>query len=327
MRVQGLVIRRTATHMRLTQILVFCETLLLVLVIGSGAIAESSKLSPEIGYDYGDVEDARWSATSGALIATSNGISAIWTNPAGLVRSQVYHIGAIAGIWPEAKRQSYGAGMMDSQTSRLAAGVGFVWTGQDPDGIQRQSRDLRLALAYPFSPKLSFGLAGRYLYIKQDGVGPLGPSFVSGGLKDKPMLEAFSFDAGIRIAPSESFSLGIVGTNLSNPGNGFQPTTAGGGLAFGSRSYSLEADALADFTTWQKTTARAMAGGELLLGDSFPLRAGYRFDSGNKSHSISGGAGYIDPSFSVEIGIRRSLNGEGYTVFALTVQVFVDSFR
>ena len=304
----------------------FSTTLLSVLLTGTTAIADKSKLSPETGFDYGDVEDARWAATSGALRAESNGITSIWANPAGLATSQVYHVGALAEVWPEAKRQSYGAGLMDSSSaSRVAAGVGFVWSGLDPDGLKREARDLRLALAYPFSPKFSLGLTGRYLHIKQDGLGPLGQSYASGGLDGEAILEGFSFDAGLRIAPSQSFSIGLLGTNLSNPGNGFQPTTAGGGIGFGSRDYFFEADVVGDFTTWQKATVRAMGGAELLLGQSFPLRLGYRFDGGPKTHSISGGAGYIDRSFSAELGVRRSLSGEAHTVFVFTIQFFVES--
>ena len=304
---------------------VLSATLLAIAFTSGWAQAERSKISPEVGYDYGDVEDARWAATSGALRAASHGITSIWGNPAGLAHSQVYHIGALAGIWPEAKRQSYGAGMMDSSTSRLAAGVGFVWGLQDPDGLKRESRDLRLALAYPFSPKVSFGLTGRYLYLKQNGNGPLGPSLASGGLQGKPLLESFSFDAGLRVAPSDNFILGLHGANLSNPGNGFQPTSVGGGIGYGSRSFFIEADALADFTTWQKTTPRAMAGAEFLVGDNFPLRAGYVYDGGAVSHAVSGGVGYIDQSFSVELGVRRSVSGDGYTLFAITLQFFVES--
>lgn len=300
-------------------------TTLLALALTSPAYADRSKLPPEIGYNHGDVEDARWAATSGALRANGSGITGIWGNPAGLAVAQVYHVGALAGIWPEAKRQSYGIGAMDSVTSRLAAGLGFVWSDQDPDGLKRESRDLRLALAYPFSPQVAFGMTGRYLHLQQDGLGPLGQSYASGGQEGEAMLETFSFDAGLRVSPTEMFSFGVLGTNLSNPGHGLQPTTVGGGLGIGSREFFIEGDVLADFTTWQKTTTRAMAGAEYLAGGSFPLRLGYRFDSGAQSHAVSGGLGYIDPSFSVELGARRAVAGDKYTAIMFTVQYFVES--
>jgi len=302
------------------------STSLLALALTSSiARADRSELPPEVGYNYGDVEDARWAATAGALRANGSGITSIWGNPAGLAQAQVYHVGALAGIWPEAKKQSYGVGAMDSVTSRLAAGLGFVWSDQDPDGIKRQSQDLRLALAYPFSPQVSFGLTGRYLKLEQNGLGPLGRSYASGGLQDEAMLETFSFDGGLRVAPTENFSFGLLGTNLSNPGNGLQPTTVGGGLGIGSRDFFVEGDVLADFTTWQKTTTRAMGGAEFLAGGNFPLRVGYRYDGGAKNHAISGGLGYIDQTFSVEFAARRSVSGDEYTALFFSIQYFVES--
>ncbi len=305
--------------------LTISTTLLALALSSSAARAERSELPPEVGYNYGDVEDARWGATSGALRANSSGITGVWGNPAGLVQSQVYHVGALAGIWPEARKQSYGIGAMDSVTSRVAAGLGFVWTDQDPDGLKRQSQDLRLALAYPFSPSVSFGLTGRYLSLEQNGLGPLGRSYASGGLEGEPMLKTFSFDAGLRVAPSDSIALGVLGTNLSNPGHGLQPTTVGGGIGVGSRQFFIEADVVADFTTWQDTTTRAMGGAEFLAGGNFPLRLGYRYDDGLKGHAVSGGLGYIDPSFSVEFGARRSVSGDDYTALIFTLQYFVES--
>lgn len=305
--------------------IVATATSLVVILAASGAQAEKSSLKPETGYHYGEVEDARLGSLAGAVRATGNGITSVFANPAGLAMAKVYHVGALASIWPEAHRQSYGAAAMDSVTSRLALGVGFMWNDQDPDGLKRRSQDLRVAAAYPFSDNVSFGLAGRYLKLRQNGLGPLGYSYASGGMNGAPVIDGFSFDAGLRIAPSENFSLGVVGTNLSNPGNGFQPTTFGGGVGVGNETLMFEADALADFTTWQKTTSRAMGGFEFLAADAFPLRVGYLFDGGASSHAISGGVGYIDTQFSFEFGMRRVVSGDQATTLLFTLQYFVES--
>lgn len=305
-----------------------CTISLLVCVAwlyASPARADVSKVAPEIGYDHGDVEDARQAANAGALRANGNGIDGIWVNPASLVATPVYHVGAVVSVWPEPRRQSYGIGAMDSVTSRLAAGLGFVWSLQDPQGIDRETRDFRLAIAYPFSPAVGVGLTARYLWAAQRGLGPLGPSYASGGLKGKALLEAFSFDAGVRIAPTENFNIGILGSNLSNPGNGFQPTTVGGGIGVGVRTFSFEVDGLADFTTWRKTTARVMAAAEYLAADCVPLRLGYGYESGRELHGLSAGVGYIDTAFSVELAARRGIVGDKYTAIFLTVQYFVES--
>lgn len=296
-----------------------------VLLASRPARAEKSHLPPEVGYGYGQVEDARTAAFGGGLSALGSGVSGIFGNPAGIGASQVYHVGALASVWPEARRQTYGAAAVDSVTTRLAAGVGFAWTDQDPDGIKRRSSDLRIVLAYPFSDKVSFGVAGRYLKLTQEGLGPLGQSYPSGGLRGEPIVNTWSFDAGLTLRPSKNFGLGAYGSNLSNPGTGYQPTTAGGGIGVGNENVAFEIDALADFTTWQRTTARVMAGLEYLAGDHLPLRVGYRWDEGMDAHAVSAGIGYIDPTFSIDLSGRRYVAGQSATAVMLTVQYFVES--
>ena len=64
--------------------LAFGSTLLVALSATALARAEKSSLPPEIGYHYGEVEDARWAACGGALRALSNGATSVWANPAGM---------------------------------------------------------------------------------------------------------------------------------------------------------------------------------------------------------------------------------------------------
>lgn len=293
--------------------------------VAAPARADRSTLQPETGYNYGEVEDARSGAVAGAMRAWGNGITGVFSNPASMGASRVYHVGAIGQIWPEARRQSYGAAAVDSVTNRLAAGIGFVWNDQDPSGIKRRSTDLRLALAYPFSDIISFGVSGRYLKLSQDGLGPLGRSRASGGLAGDPIVNGWSFDAGVNLRPTRNIAIGVVGSNLSNPGTAFQPTSVGGGIGIGTQDLVFEVDALADFTTWHRATARAMAGFEYLAGDHVPLRVGYRYDDGAKSHAVSGGLGYVDPQFSIDLSARRYLVGDKATAIMFTVQYFVES--
>jgi hypothetical protein len=283
------------------------------------ARAQGSRLPPEVGYNYGDVETPRIAAMNGAARALGSSVDALFINPAGMSLTRVYHIGALAQIWPEAGRQSYGGGAADSVVSsaRLAGGFGGVWTQQDPDGIDRRSTDLRFALAYPFSDQFMVGVGMRYLWLEQNGTGPLGSSVVSGGLPRDDIVEGITFDAGLTVRPSDVLALAIVGTNLNNPGTGFQPTTFGGGVGVGTDLFTLEADVVEDFTTWDHTTTRVMGGGELLVADTFPIRIGYRYDAGAVSHSISGGVGYVDRAFSAEFAVRRVVSGDAATALVL----------
>jgi opacity protein-like surface antigen len=293
----------------------------------SEARAEASTLAPEVGYNYGDIETPRNTAMNGALRAYGNALDALFINPAGMPVSRVYHLGAVAQVWPEASRQSYGGGIVDSivSSTRVAGGFGGTWTQQDPDGIDRTATDLRFALAYPFSDQFFVGAGLRYLWLKQNGYGPLGPSAASGGLEDENIVRGISFDAGVTVRPADYFALALVGNNLNNPGNGLQPTLLGGGLGVGTEDFTVEGDALADFTTWGRTTARLMGGFELLAGDHFPLRIGYRYDEGADSHSVSGGLGYVDRAFAAELGLRRVVSGDAATTVVIGFTYHLES--
>jgi opacity protein-like surface antigen len=291
------------------------------------ANAEPSTLVPEIGYNYGEIETPRATAVGGAQRALSNSLTALFTNPANMIATRIYHVGAFAQFWPEADRWTYGAAAVDSIVSslNLAGGIGGTWNIQDSDGVDRQYTDLRFGVALPATDALLLGLGGRFLWLSQNGRGPFGASLASGGLRDERIVKHFALDAGVTVKPSEELALSIVGNNLNKPDHGFQPTSVGGGIGYGTDKFALEADVLADFTSWEETTMRAMAGGELLLGDSVPIRAGYRFDQGADSHALSLGVGYIDRSFAFEIAGRRVLAGDIATAITVGFTFHVES--
>jgi opacity protein-like surface antigen len=310
------------------------HALLLAVAIGAAsasASASGSNLPPEIGYNYGQTETARIAGMGGAQRAFSNSTDALFINPANMAASRVYHLAAIAQIWPEASRQSYGAAIVDSivSASRLAGGLGVGWTGQDPSGIDRSAFDVRFGLSYPFSEHFFLGATGRYLSLRQDGfprgVYSLAPSVASGGLHDKAIVQALTFDAGMTVKPIPEIAFSLVGANLSNPGSGFLPLMLGGGAAYGTTDFTIEADVLGDFTSYESTKLRAMVGGEYLAGDHVPLRLGYRFDEGVTTHAVTGGIGYLDNAYSIDLSLQRVVSGGNATAIIIGFKYHVES--
>lgn len=291
------------------------------------ARAEASTLDPTIGYNYGEIETARTMGTGGAKRALSNSVSALFMNPANIAAELLYHIGAFAQIWPEARRQSYGIAAVDSisSSSKVAGSMGATYNFQDTDGIDRHWTDIRGAIAFPFSDKFLFGVGGRYLSLWENGAGPLGDSLASAGLPDEQIVRQFSFDAGLTVRPTPDFSISVVGSNLSNPGHGYMPLTAGGGIGFGRKQFAIELDVVADFETWGETTVRAMSGLEVLLGTNVALRGGYRYDQGAESHAVSLGAAYIDRSFMLDLGARRTVAGDTATAVVIGFTYHLDT--
>ena len=302
-----------------------------VILVAATASADPSELPPEVGYNYGFTETPRIAATGAALRAMSNSDSALFINPANMAATRVYHIGAFAQIWPEASRQSYGGAVVDSIVSStgLAGGLGGTYNRQDADGVDRKAIDVRFALAYPFSKLFFVGAAGRYLSLEEDGfprgLGQLRPSSASGGLRDSAIVKTITFDAGMTLKPIPELSLALVGYNLTDSGHGFLPLMLSGAAGFGTEDFTIEADYLADFTTYDDTKSRIMGGGELLIADHFPLRIGYRWDEGAESHTLTGGAGYLDPAYSLEASIERTVSGDSSTAIVFGFKYHLES--
>jgi opacity protein-like surface antigen len=308
-------------------------------LVTSRANADPSPLVPEVGFNYGEVETGRSAGMGGAARALGNGATAAYYNPANIALTRVYHLQALAEIWPEARRQTYGAAAVDSVSGHLAGALAGQYGVLDPDGVRRRWTSAQLALALPLSDKFFVGVSGKYLKLSDSGPPRLGfglpPSFAAAGLIDQSSVENVTFDAGITARPSEQLAIGLVGTNLTNPGTGFQPLSFGGGVGFGSNDVTAEGDLVADFTTFtdstgkSRTTLRGMFGFEYLAADHYPLRAGYRYDGGEKTHALSIGLGYIDTQFSVDVALRRTVSGsEPYapvTTIIIDLQYFVEA--
>jgi hypothetical protein len=241
----------------------------------------------------------------------------------------------MAQVTPETDRQVYGGTVVDSVTSRLCGSFSFLGGWADPTGVDRSFLDMRLALAFPITERFIVGLGGRYLKLTQSGLGAFGLSAVSGGLTDPgstttprgrlPMINAVTWDAGMVIKPTDSIYIAVVGQNLTYTKNGLLPLTVGGGLGYGSESFSIEADAIADIGSWDKPTARVGAGAEYVIAGMVPLRAGYRFDQGGKLHTVSLGTGYVHPIFSIEATVKRTISSPGATTMIFSIAYHLDS--
>jgi hypothetical protein len=197
----------------------------------------------------------------------------------------------------------------------------------DPDGLHRTWTDLRLGLGMPLGERLSIGAAGRYLRVDQNiSTGPFGPSLASDGTQNGAITNTLGLDLGATATLGDSFRIGVTGHNLTSGGNALAPTTFAGGLGFFTKDVAIEADGLADFTTFAKTQGRLMVGLEVFLADHYALRGGYRYDNGTQTHAASLGVGYIDRKWSIEIAGRRDVVGDHpATVGALSLRYFYDA--
>src|SRR5580704_15893349 len=115
------------------------------------ARADDMSTSPEQAYDLGEVPNARAVGMGGALNALGVSTASLFLNPANMALAKVYHLEALAAYSPEAKRQTYGAAIVDSvlNSSHIAGGLGGTWSEFDPSGVHRMWTDVRGAVALP----------------------------------------------------------------------------------------------------------------------------------------------------------------------------------
>jgi hypothetical protein len=317
---------------------------LVATLIASQASADPSSTSTEQAYDLGDIESPRAMAFGGAQAALGTSTTALYSNPANLALARVYHFEGLGAWSPQAQRQSYGGGIADSATNQLAArpagtdvanglagGMAGVWSTMDPDGINRQWTDVRVALAYPITETLFFGLTGRYLTVNQStGRGPLiNPAtmtdLVSDGTPSSALTNIFTFNAGLTFRPVKPLALAVLGQNLTYPGRPIAPTTLTGAIGLNLEVFSAEFDTMVDFTTYGSPRARAMLGMEVFMFHRFAARIGYRIDAGQKTHSFSTGIGWVDKHFSVEASLRQDVIADHpNTMIVLGLRYFYD---
>ncbi len=293
------------------------------------ASADPSPLDPEIGHNYAELDTPRMTALGGAMRASSNSLSALYSNPANMAIAKVYHVGAYAQIQPEARRQTYGGAIVDSliSSSGLAGGAGGSWTMQDRDGIDRQWMDIRFGLAMPLGDIIYVGLAGRYITLQQNGVGVLGQSYASGGIRGSNIIQTMTIDAGLTVRATPELKFAITGNNLTALDTALFPIMGGLGASYDTEDFSISSDLTMESRTYDKVRLRARAGGEILFADQIMVRLGYRFDQGPYSHAVCGGLGYVNKLFSIDASVRRSVAGPSYTAITFGISGHIESMN
>jgi hypothetical protein len=282
------------------------------------ASAGPSETSPYVGWGYGQLETPRIAAMGGALRASSISTEAMYLNPANMAAARLYHVGALAMVWPRSSRQTYGVAAVDSivSSSRLAGGLAGSFSFQDPEGVDREVWEGRGGIAFPFSDAFFTGLSVRYMNATQDGYprdGSVPDPVAATGLHGAAIGKWVTFDAGMTLKPIEQLAFSVVGYNLTNPDSSFLPLMFSGAAALTTEDFTVELDWVGDFVTYLDTKHRIMAGGEYLFADRVPVRVGYQYDQGADTQSISGGIGYLAREFSVELALRQSFLGQPMT--------------
>ena len=236
-----------------------------------------------------------------AQVASGIATSAMFLNPAGIALGQVFHTEGWWGYSVNLERHVAGVAATDS-TTPVAGGLGFTYTYTGAEAEQNNFYDLRTGIAMMFADMISLGLNLKYMRADYSE----GTDSGHGALND------FSLDAGA-LFTYDRFFVGVAGTNVTNLDHPLAPLTlvVGGGLRLGPTRF--EFDATLDWSSYDEVQAMGQkyaVGGEILIAESYVIRAGYRYETVPDVHGIAAGIGYVSSAVALDFGFQQDLSGE-----------------
>ncbi len=306
--------------------------LLLVIVITPNAVDADCKSDPTERHECQEpiaAETTRGIALGTGLRSSAISSSALAYNTAALPLGGLYHIEGNLDYQPSNEVVGLGAVVVDSVTSKLAAGIsfrGFISSADTSDENRRDfdGIDVYLGLGYPLGEAVSLGIAGRYNNFWRSDV-PV-EDFPVDSTEDDTLAKGLNLDASFRIMPASNLQFALLAYNVvyDKRDSPYVPVMVGGSFSFNIDKYAtLGLDGLADVTSFEGVQFLIGAGGEYFVSGIVPLRLGYRFDTGRETHDVTGGVGYTDRHFGVDLSLRQRVSGGDETRLMAALRFYV----
>lgn len=277
-----------------------------------------------------DIMSTRSLAMGGSLRAAPSGSNAVLLNPAGMSLSRAYQIGAFYQYRATDEAGHLNVSVVDSITSRLAAGLFYSYMHSSPARIvptggghvfaldeSTDAHSAGLSLSYPIGDIFHIGVTTRYSThaIEQPEGTP--EAYL------EETASGVTMDVGgiLRLA---SFNIAAVGYNLV-PIEGYRfPQLLGLGAAYNfGTTFLTEFDAVLDFTSAEETKPSFHFGAEFFLAQAYALRAGVMHDTLREATYVTGGLGLVSKVVAVDFGLRQMVEGGAETTLSGSVRIFM----
>jgi hypothetical protein len=274
------------------------------------------------------LESARGVALGTGLRANAVSSQAHVDNPANLPVAALAHLESFTGYQPQLERLAAGATVVDSMTSRLAAGLSARGLFGDNKAGENSGWEGRASLGFPIIEMLSVGIAGRYANFTVSDPKARAERPVEEGVRADHVykLKGFTMDAAATLRLFEGLSIAGLAYNLIKTRSPLAPLLVGGGVAFSKDLLSLGGDVLVDLNQHGLFSGpKLLVGGgiELLVQSVAPLRLGYQYDDGRKQHAVTAGVGYVDQRFGVQLSLRQVVGDYKDTMLFSALQYFI----
>ena len=289
-----------------------------------------------------------------ALRADATGALGPLLNPSGMALQRAYTIEAMYGFDVRSLGSNLHLSIVDSATSRLAAGLYYTYVHSSPKftslpsgarDITRSGSETGIALAIALGDYVTFGVTSKYLRFATEA---LNPAWDGKNTPDQPekltldstisaaAADGFTIDTGLTLRLGDRFRLAAVGYNLIPLRSVDAPMALGMGAAFkATPAFTLAFDTVIDFdkyyqlvdvqkgTTERLTTVRLGGGLEWLAGGRVPIRLGAVWDSGRPGTYVTTGLGYTSTSFAIDLSYRQQVSSGIDSRLVLGLRVFL----
>lgn len=301
-------------------------------VFAAVGLASMALVSSAHADDYRFVHPSRMESARGMALgtgsrATSASTQAQADNPANLPIGQLYQVESSLAYDPTFKRFGFGGSVVDSMTSRLAAGASLRTLLGNGEAGKNSGWDGRVGLGFPIIEQLLVGISMRYANMKVADHRAVPERDPMGMEPDQQFrLKGFTMDAAFTLRPIPGLSIAGLAYNIVDKKSLLAPLMVGGSAGFSTGSLTLGGDVLVDLNTHKQFDGpKLLVGGglEFLAGGAVPLRAGYQYDAARDQSSVTGGLGFVDARFGLLASLRQSVNQGGETSLFFAVQYFV----
>ncbi len=293
------------------------RTIFLGVVFGLVGLATTSARADSPAIPISDTgETTRGGALGTGVRSSAAGTSAALYNAANLATSRTYHVDATAQYDPTFKRLSLMTAVADSVSNRIAAGLIARYIISDGN-TGYDGWETRVSIGFPLGDGIAIGVSGRYLSYGRTGE-------LSAG-QNRKMAEGITADVSLTVTPLPGLRIAAFGYNLADFGTSLIPRLVGGSASYTfDNTFTIGGDVLANLSS-HISNAPLLAGGgmEWLAGGSVPLRFGYQWDQLRNMHVVTGGLGYVDPSFGIDFSFRQQVSGGSDSTFLASLRYFV----
>ncbi|MCP4500021.1 MAG: hypothetical protein GY822_08680 [Deltaproteobacteria bacterium] len=290
----------------------------------------------------------RGRSLGGAYRAVATGSDAIYANPAGIIQIPRYatELHYNFDLYDDLHQGNFT--LVDSKTSVVGVGLGYNLKLEDLASDRFSVKNEATgALAYTIIPKifsvgaafkyvnLTDAIAGNYLNALSADVGllatlPGGVNLAAVGynlvpIKSSEVPISAAFAASWNLGPLSALIMGgtptwgptIDASGAIKPPNPMNPAGMLDGLV-------LSLDWYIEFFTLYGPQNEVSAGVEYLILQTVPVRAGYTWNQHGDEHVLSVGAGFIVPTFGLDVAYQQSVTDFDDRNFSVSIKFFLD---